>query len=100
MVICLAELDRQNICDRFFDQSAPFFSNVNIALAQIRMSCGTPFPSSGHLGLINIATVADSAKSLSDSIDCSVYVRRLTPLGNRIRVISGFRPQLPGDSPF
>ncbi|MEO2012769.1 MAG: DUF1559 domain-containing protein [Fuerstiella sp.] len=60
---------------------------------------GTPFPSSNHPGIINIVLVSGSARTLSEQIDRSVYVRLATPNGSKLRSMAGFLPQDPiGDA--
>ncbi len=62
---------------------------------------GTPFLSSNHHGVVNVAMVSGAALSLSDDIDTTVYLRLMTPAGNRLRAFGGFRAQSPvSDSDF
>ena len=42
---------------------------------------GTPFPSSNHPGIVNVVMCDGSSRSLSDSIDRTVYVKLVTPAG-------------------
>ena len=62
---------------------------------------GTPFLSSNHPGLVNVVFASGAARSISEDIDQSVYVRLMTPAGSRLRAITGFSPQKPlSDSAF
>ncbi|MEZ6125737.1 MAG: DUF1559 domain-containing protein [Planctomycetaceae bacterium] len=55
---------------------------------------GTPFPSSNHFGVINVVLCDGSTRSISDSIDRTVYVQLLTPAGVRRR-FAGFVSESP-----
>lgn len=62
---------------------------------------GTPFLSSNHRGIVNVAMVSGAAMSLSDDIDTKVYLSLMTPAGSRLRTFEGFRSQTPvSDSDF
>ncbi|MCA9050230.1 MAG: DUF1559 domain-containing protein, partial [Planctomycetaceae bacterium] len=50
---------------------------------------GTPFPSSGHPGIVVISMCDGSCRSLSDGIDKKVYTQLITPDGTRLRTLSG-----------
>ena len=58
---------------------------------------GTPFLSSNHPGLVNVAMVSGRVKTISDDIDATVYTRLMTPSGARIRTYPGFSPDAPLD---
>jgi prepilin-type N-terminal cleavage/methylation domain-containing protein len=54
---------------------------------------GTPFLSSNHPGVVNVMMASGAVRTLSDSIDESVYRRLMTPAGSRLRAIPGFVPE-------
>ncbi len=54
----------------------------------------TPFPSSNHPGVVNLAMCDGSVKSLTNEIDCVVYLRLWTPAETRRRFV-GFVPEDP-----
>ena len=56
---------------------------------------GTPFLSSNHPGIVNVAMVSGRVMSLSDDIDATVYTRLMTPAGARVRAIPGFAADSP-----
>ena len=55
---------------------------------------GTPFPSSWHPGVVNVAFCDGSMKTISNSIDRQVYIQLMTPAGTRRR-FPGFVPEEP-----
>ena len=55
---------------------------------------GTPFPSSNHPGRVNVVMCDGSARSLSDNIDRTVYVKLVTPAGVKPK-FAGFLPEDP-----
>jgi len=61
---------------------------------------GIPYLSSGHPGVVNVVMASGATRSLSDSIDDSVYRRLMTPGGSKLRAISGFVPEDPLSGDF
>lgn len=72
---------------------------------------GTPTPSSHHPGIVNACMASGAARSISDSIDATVYAHIITPRGTSLRSIRGvtcggvvtghnFRPQSPLSQDF
>jgi prepilin-type N-terminal cleavage/methylation domain-containing protein/prepilin-type processing-associated H-X9-DG protein len=56
-------------------------SKPNITLGTLRGS--SPFPSSRHPGTFNVGFCGGNVKSVSESIDQTVYVRLVTPTGTK-----------------
>lgn len=61
---------------------------------------GTPYLSSGHAGIVNVVMASGATRSISDSIDESIYHRLITPAGSRLRSIPGFTPEAPVSGEF
>ena len=61
---------------------------------------GTPFPSSNHPGVVNAVMASGATRTISESIDRSVYERLMTPSGSQLRSITGFQPQDPLSGDF
>ena len=60
-----------------------------------------PYLSSNHYGSVNVVMASGAARTLSDDIERSVYVRLMTPAGSRRRSHKGFVAQKPvSDSDF
>jgi prepilin-type processing-associated H-X9-DG protein len=55
---------------------------------------GTPFPASGHPGIVNFLMCDGSTVTLSENIDRQVYLRLLTPAGTKTH-FPGFLPEDP-----
>ncbi|GAB5445057.1 MAG: DUF1559 domain-containing protein [Fuerstiella sp.] len=55
---------------------------------------GIPVPSSNHPSVVNFVMADGSARSISDSIDRTVYTSLVTPAGSRMRW-PGFVPETP-----
>ncbi|MFO0919083.1 MAG: DUF1559 domain-containing protein [Planctomycetaceae bacterium] len=53
----------------------------NSQLLNVASASGIPRPSSNHLGVVNMVLCDGSARSISENIDSTVYVRLLTPDG-------------------
>ena len=77
------------------DQDHPY---ALINEARIGPDGARPFPNSNHTGVVNVVFCDGAAKAISESIDQSVYVRLITPNGDRNNGIVTPQEPLSGDS--
>lgn len=50
---------------------------------------GAPYPNSTHPGVVTVSMCDGSARVISESIDAQVYCRLMTPVGSRLRTLTG-----------
>ena len=80
--------------DERFGDLAPPADVTGLPNADVQLGEGTPFPSSGHPGVVNVVMAGGNAHTLDDTIDKKVYQSLMTPAGTKQRYVQ-FRPEPP-----
>ena len=99
-------VDRETALGKYFPSPNTPAGTTGLPNSEKNLGEGTPSPSSNHAGIVNVAMASGAARSLSDSIDRSVYAQLITPGGTVNRTIKGrtcdgvttgfdFQPQRP-----
>lgn len=90
-----AQAGGDNFSDPPIEDGVSGLPNDDVSLGE-----GTPFPSSGHAGVINVVMAGGNAHTLDETIDAIIYRALITPAGSKTRH-PGFQPEvLVSKNPF